>query len=61
MAFAALYDANVLFPHEVRDILMISASTRQHLVHWSDDIIDEWIRNAIKRHVMTEKDLIRLS
>src|SRR5580700_1740241 len=60
MAFAALYDANVLFPHEIRDILMISGATRQHAVYWSEDILDEWTRNAIKKQVMTEKNIVRL-
>jgi len=30
MAFAAFYDANVLIPHEIRDILMFSAAVERH-------------------------------
>ena len=47
MAFAALYDANVLIPHEIRDILMISATTRQYAVFWSEDILAEWRKNHV--------------
>jgi hypothetical protein len=55
MAFAALYDANVLIPHEIRDILMISAATRQHAVYWSKDIFDEWTRNAVSKKLSTDE------
>ena len=59
MAFAALYDADVLIPHEIRDILMISASTRLHSVHWSEDIFEEWRRNAIGQKLATEESVLR--
>jgi len=59
MAFAALYDANVLIPHEIRDILMISAATRQHAVYWSKDIFDEWTRNAVRKKLSTEENVLR--
>src|SRR5580658_4367593 len=59
MAFAALYDADVLIPHEIRDILMISASTRLHAVYWSDDIFQEWRRNALSKKLATEESVLR--
>lgn len=59
MAFAALYDANVLIPHEIRDVLMISAATRLHAVYWSDDIFEEWIRNSVKKKLATEESVLR--
>ena len=59
MAFAAFYDANVLIPHEIRDILMISAATRLHAVYWSVDIFDEWIRNAVNKKLSTEESVLR--
>jgi|AGTN01.3.fsa_nt_gi hypothetical protein len=59
MPFAALYDACVLIPHEVRDILTISASTRQHAVYWSDDIFAEWIRNAVDKGLASQESALR--
>lgn len=59
MAFGALYDADVLIPHEIRDILMISASTRSHAVYWSDDIFVEWARNAVANNLATEVSVKR--
>ena len=60
MAFAAVYDASVLYPFEVRDILMISASTREHAVYWSDQILDEWEVNAVDKNAATETQIKRL-
>jgi predicted nucleic acid-binding protein len=59
MAFAALYDTDVLIPHEIRDILMISASTRLHAVYWSDDIFEEWRRNAVGKNLVTQESVLR--
>lgn len=59
MAFAAIYDANVLIPHEIRDILMISAATRLHAVYWSEDIFREWITNSVKKGLSTEESVLR--
>lgn len=59
MAFAALYDADVLIPHEIRDVLMISAATRLHAVYWSDDIFEEWIRNSVKKKLATKESVLR--
>lgn len=33
MSFSAIYDANVLFPFEVRDILMVAARTSAFAVY----------------------------
>lgn len=59
MAFAALYDANVLIPHEIRDVLMISAATRLHAVYWSDDIFEEWLRNSVEKGLATKESVLR--
>jgi predicted nucleic acid-binding protein len=59
MAFGALYDADVLIPHELRDVLMISASTRLHAVYWSDDIFEEWRRNAVGKKLATQESVLR--
>lgn len=60
MSFAAVYDASVLYPFEIRDILMISASTREHAVYWSDQILDEWETNAVKKKAATKAQIKRL-
>jgi predicted nucleic acid-binding protein len=59
MIFAAFYDANVLIPHEVRDILMISASTRLHSVYWSEDVFEEWYRNSVGQGLATGESVRR--
>lgn len=59
MSFGAIYDADVLIPHEIRDILMISASTRLHSVFWSDDIFAEWTRNAKAKELATAASVKR--
>jgi hypothetical protein len=42
MAFIVIYDANVLYPNTLRDLL-IRIAQQPHLVQakWSDQIIDE--------------------
>jgi predicted nucleic acid-binding protein len=60
MVLAALYDADVLLPHETRDILMISASTRSHKVFWSEDIFEEWLRNAVKKNLTSKENVLRI-
>jgi len=47
MSFAAVYDACVLYPFEVRDILMVAADTRTFRVHWSEQILEECVRNLV--------------
>jgi predicted nucleic acid-binding protein len=59
MAFAAFYDANVLIPHEIRDILMISAHTRLHSVYWSEDVFAEWLRNAGAKKLAPVETVLR--
>lgn len=59
MAFAAFYDANVLIPHEIRDILMISAATRLHSVHWSEGVFEEWLRNVIEKKLAPPETILK--
>jgi hypothetical protein len=42
-----LYDANVLYPAPLRDMLMWLAMTPLFSARWSDHIHDEWIRNVL--------------
>jgi predicted nucleic acid-binding protein len=45
MAFIVIYDANVLYPNTLRDLL-IRLAQQPHLVQakWTDDILDEMLR-----------------
>jgi hypothetical protein len=47
MAFIAVYDANVLYPNTLRDLL-IRIAQLPHLVQakWTDEILDE-VLNAL--------------
>lgn len=47
MAFTALYDACVLFPAPVRDLLLHLAVTDQFRARWTDAIHEEWIRAVL--------------
>lgn len=44
---AALYDASVLYPAPLRDLLMQLALSDLYRAHWTNDIHDEWIRNVL--------------
>lgn len=60
MPFSALYDANVLYPFEIRDVLMVAARTGVFRVLWSDDILDECERNLIKNGRATQDNMDRM-
>lgn len=49
MAFTALYDACVLYPAPLRDLLLQLALTDRFRAKWTDAIHDEWIRNVLKQ------------
>jgi predicted nucleic acid-binding protein len=54
----ALYDANVLYPAQLRDLLMRLAVSDLVRPHWSEDIHEEWMRNVHADHPdVTWKDL----
>ncbi len=44
--FTAVYDACVLYPAPLRDLLMHLAMTDLYRARWSNMIHDEWIRNV---------------
>lgn len=46
MRLVALYDANVLYPAPLRDLLMQLAYDEVIEAHWTSQIHDEWIRNV---------------
>lgn len=47
-SFTVVYDANVLYPAPLRDLLMRLATTGLFRARWTDRIHDEWIRNVLK-------------
>lgn len=46
--FTVLYDACVLYPAPLRDLLMHVAVTDLYRAKWTDAIHDEWTRNVLK-------------
>ena len=48
LAFTALFDACVLYPAPLRDLLLNLACTGLFRARWSAQIHDEWIRNLSK-------------
>lgn len=55
-----LYDACVLYPAPLRDILMHLALTGLFQAKWTDQIHEEWIKNVLKnRPDLTKKQLNR--
>lgn len=60
MAFTALYDACVLFPAPIRDVLMHLALTDLYHARWTNAIHEEWIRAVLeKRPDLTRAQLER--
>jgi predicted nucleic acid-binding protein len=48
MAFTALYDACVLYPAPLRDLLMQLALSGRFRAKWTNAIHDEWIRSLLR-------------
>jgi predicted nucleic acid-binding protein len=58
--FTAVYDACVLYPAPLRDLLMELALTDLFRARWSEKIHQEWIRNVLKnRPDLNESQLLR--
>ena len=49
MSFDATYDACVLHPAGLRDLLVRLAMTGLYRAHWSDDILDEMVSSVLNR------------
>jgi hypothetical protein len=49
VAFGATYDACVLHPAGLRDLLVRLATTGMFRAHWSTDILDEMVRSILRR------------
>lgn len=54
--FTALYDACVLYPAPLRDLLMHLALTDTFRARWTDRIHDEWIRNVLANRPDLKKE-----
>jgi hypothetical protein len=48
--FAAFYDASVLYPSELRNLLMHLALTGLFRARWSAAVHEEWIGALLRRH-----------
>lgn len=58
--FTAFFDANVLYPAELRNLLMHLALTGQFHAKWSADVHEEWISSLLqKRPDLTREKLER--
>lgn len=58
--FTVVYDASVLYPAPLRDLLMHLALSDLYRARWSDMIHDEWMRNVLaSRPDLTQDQLNR--
>jgi predicted nucleic acid-binding protein len=59
--FSVVYDACVLYPAPLRDVLMRLAVTDLFQARWTDQIHEEWIRNVLKnRQDIKRKNLLKV-
>jgi hypothetical protein len=49
LAFTALYDACVLYPAPLRDLLLMVAQTGLFRARWTEQIHDEWIGSLVEK------------
>lgn len=54
--FTAVFDACVLYPAPLRDLLMSVAITEQFRARWTSEIHDEWTRNLLKNREDISKE-----
>lgn len=47
--FTVVYDACVLYPAPLRDLLMRLALTDLYRARWTEQIHDEWTRNVLRQ------------
>jgi predicted nucleic acid-binding protein len=55
-AFTAFYDANVLYPAELRNLLMHLALTGLFRAKWSADVHEEWISSLLQNRPDLTRD-----
>jgi predicted nucleic acid-binding protein len=54
--FTAIYDACVLYPAPLRDLLMQLALSDLYRARWTEQIHDEWMRNVLKNRADLSKE-----
>ncbi len=59
MVLTVIYDANVLFPAPLRDLLIRVALTGVIRAHWTDEILDECFRNVLAQRPGLSKERLR--
>ncbi len=59
--FTVVYDANVLYPAPIRDLLMELAKTGLFRAKWTDKITDEWVRNLLINRKDIEKEALEIT
>jgi hypothetical protein len=59
MQFVVLFDACVLYPAPLRDLLLRLATTGLFAAKWTNQIHDEWIRNVLRQRPELEPNLSR--
>ncbi len=58
--FTVIYDANILYPAPLRDLMMWLAMEGIYLARWTADIHDEWMRSVRRdRPDLSDKQLQR--
>lgn len=58
--FKVLLDANVLYPFTLRDTLLRAADAGLFQLYWSDEILDEALRNLVEDEIVTAEQSARL-
>lgn len=56
--FTVIYDACVLYPAPLRDLLIPLALTGTFRARWSQDIQNEWIRNLLKNRTDLSREAL---
>jgi predicted nucleic acid-binding protein len=59
MAFTVIYDANVLFPAPLRDLLVGIAQTGTVRARWTEQILDECFRNILAQRPDLDESRLR--
>jgi predicted nucleic acid-binding protein len=57
--FIAVYDANVLYPAPLRDLLMRLALEDMYRAKWTNQIHEEWIRGVLRQRPELATELAR--
>ncbi|CBL47324.1 conserved hypothetical protein [gamma proteobacterium HdN1] len=58
--FAVVYDACVLYPAPLRDLLLRLAVTNLFKAHWTDKIHDEWINALLRQGKFSKEKLEKI-